>query len=88
MPLTHALPMPWWETPNIHLCTLRDFTQLCDVLQLRIEACAALANGKPARPIDPHRELENWRAESALFLLTRADAPAAAPLAAKTDLFG
>jgi methionine biosynthesis protein MetW len=91
MPLTHALPLPWWETPNIHLCTVRDFTHLCDVLGLRIEACAALANGKPARPIDPTRAGANWRAESALFLLGRADVPSAttsAPAAARSDLFG
>jgi methionine biosynthesis protein MetW len=91
MPLTHALPTPWWETPNIHLCTVRDFTQLCDVLGLRIEACAALANGKPARAIDPTRPSANWRAESALFLLSRAgsaDAKPAGAETAKSDLFG
>jgi methionine biosynthesis protein MetW len=75
MPVTHALPTPWWATGNIHLCTVRDFTELCDDLALRIEACAALANGKPARPMDPKHPLENWRAESALFLLSRANAP-------------
>jgi methionine biosynthesis protein MetW len=71
MPLTRALPDPWWATGNIHLCTLRDFTALCDDLSLKIEACAALAAGKPARPIDPTARLENWRAEAALFLLSR-----------------
>ncbi len=71
MPETGALPEPWWSTPNIHLCTLRDFTGLCDELDLRIDACAALAEGKPARPIDPRRPIENWRAETALFLLSR-----------------
>ena len=71
MPETHALPVPWWATPNIHLCTLRDFTALCGELGLRIEAAAALAEGKPARPIDPAAEIENLRAESALFLLSR-----------------
>jgi methionine biosynthesis protein MetW len=89
MPVTDVLPTPWWGTPNIHLCTVRDFTQLCDDLGLRIEACAALANGKPARPIEPKRALENWRAESALFLLSRASG--AAKLASgepKADLFG
>jgi methionine biosynthesis protein MetW len=88
MPLTRALPTPWWGTPNIHLCTVRDFTELCDTLSLRIEACAALAGGKPARPMDPRRPSENWRAESALFLLTRA-APEGrtAPATAKDDLF-
>ncbi|WP_334163292.1 methionine biosynthesis protein MetW [Phenylobacterium sp.] len=71
MPETRALPDPWWATANIHLCTLRDFTDLCEDLDLRIDACAALANGKAARPIDPKRPLENWRSESALFLLSR-----------------
>jgi methionine biosynthesis protein MetW len=71
MPMTGALPKAWWETDNIHLCTLRDFTQLTDSLGLRIEACAALADGQPARAIDPHRPIENWRAESAVFLLGR-----------------
>jgi len=75
MPETRALPEPWWSTPNIHLCTLRDFTSLCDELELRIDACAALADGKPARPIEAGRPIENWRAESAIFLLSRRGAP-------------
>ena len=71
MPETQALPHHWWSTPNIHMCTLRDFTLLCRDLDLRIDSCAALATGKPPRRIDPEREIENWRAESALFLLSR-----------------
>jgi hypothetical protein len=69
-------------------CTLRDFTQLCDDLGLRIDACAALADGKPARPMSPKRAVENWRAESALFLLSRQGAPPHAATATKADLFG
>lgn len=92
MPNTGALPDPWWATANIHLCTLRDFTDLCGQLDVRIDACAALADGKPARPIDPGRALENWRAESAIFLLSRraeskrAETAVAAP-APSDDLF-
>jgi methionine biosynthesis protein MetW len=71
MPETRVLPDPWWATPNIHLCTLKDFTDLCRDLSLRIEACAALSNGKPARPFNPAGILENWRAETALFVLSR-----------------
>ena len=71
MPETAALPHRWWSTPNIHMCTLRDFIVLCHELDLRIESCAALTTGKPPRVINPERELENWRAESALFLLSR-----------------
>lgn len=73
MPETRALPDPWWATANIHLCTLKDFTDLCRDLGLRIEACAAMSAGKPARSMDPDGVLENWRAETAIFLLSRAD---------------
>jgi methionine biosynthesis protein MetW len=89
MPVTGALPDPWWATGNIHLCTVRDFTALCDDLGLAIEACSALTAGKPARPLNPERAIENWRAESALFLLTRGvEGGANAPPQARNDLFG
>jgi methionine biosynthesis protein MetW len=76
MPETRALPDPWWATANIHLCTIRDFTDLCRDLGIRIDACVALSDGKAARPMRPDGLLENWRAETGLFLLSR---PGAAP---------
>jgi methionine biosynthesis protein MetW len=89
MPETRALPTPWWASHNIHLCTLKDFTVLCAELGLRIEAAAALTQGRPARPIDPGRELENWRAEAGLFLLSRSrPATPAAARDGRQDLFG
>jgi methionine biosynthesis protein MetW len=72
MPVTTSLGEPWWSTDNIHLCTMRDFVLLCRDLDLKIEQAAALTVGRPARPIDPASGLENWRAEQALFLLSRA----------------
>jgi methionine biosynthesis protein MetW len=89
MPETRALPDPWWATANIHLCTLHDFIALCDDLDLRIDACAALSEGQPARPIDPKRAIENWRAETGLFLLSRKSAAAAASAPVeRADLLG
>ena len=89
MPETKALPEPWWSTPNIHLCTLRDFTALCEILDLRIETCAALIPGKPARMVNPARPIENWRAETTLFLLSRKaePTPPSAPAPPPGDLF-
>ena len=78
MPVTAALPEPWWSTANIHLCTLRDFTALCAELGIRIDACAALAAARPPRRIDPISATEAWRAESVLFLLRRGQAQAGA----------
>jgi methionine biosynthesis protein MetW len=88
MPETRVLSEPWYSTPNIHLCTLRDFTALCEDLDLKIEAASALSEGKAARAMDPDGVLENWRAESALFLLSRRHPEPAAKAGGKGDLFG
>lgn len=37
MPVTDALPYQWYDTPNIHLCTIADFESLARELDLRIE---------------------------------------------------
>ena len=89
MPETRALPEPWWNTANIHLCTLADFLTLTDDLGLRIDACAALAEGQAARSIDPRKSVENWRAEAAIFLLSRrAEGRPMEPPTPPGDLFG
>ena len=36
MPKTKALPYSWFDTPNIHFCTVADFEQLCDQLEIKI----------------------------------------------------
>jgi len=71
MPMTGSLPTPWYETQNIHLCTVGDFVDLCDELGVEIEAAGAMAEGQPVRDINPRRFVENLRAESAIFLLSR-----------------
>lgn len=49
MPVTPEIPYQWYDTPNIHLCTPRDFEQLAAKLGLRITDRALLADGKPVR---------------------------------------
>lgn len=50
MPMTENLPHAWYETPNIHFCTMRDFVHLCRVIGARIEQAHALdARGQPVR---------------------------------------
>lgn len=42
MPVSEELPYKWYNTPNIHLCTLNDFHQLCDQLGFQIESSIAV----------------------------------------------
>jgi methionine biosynthesis protein MetW len=86
MPTTRALPSHWWETPNIHLCTLLDFTDLVRDLDLRIEAASALIRGKPARPMKPGLAMENLRAEAAIFLLSRGSSRDGRPVSSGDSL--
>jgi methionine biosynthesis protein MetW len=71
MPVTPVLAQPWYDTPNIHLCTILDFVALCDELGISIERSVTLDRaGQPYR-LNPRGALANLLAEQALFLLCR-----------------
>ncbi len=47
MPVTGTLPYQWYETPNIHLCTLKDFRALCRDHRISVKTEAATRRGRP-----------------------------------------
>jgi methionine biosynthesis protein MetW len=47
MPVSDTLPYEWYETPNVHHCTLRDFEDLCRRLGVRIRERLVLHGGRP-----------------------------------------
>ena len=50
MPRTNNLPYTWYDTPNIHFCTIKDFLELCDEVGAKMERGVALnAWGTPLR---------------------------------------
>jgi methionine biosynthesis protein MetW len=70
MPVSHLLTHPWYETPNIHLCTIRDFVSLCDEIGVRIECSSTLdRHGRPFS-LDPRGSLANLLAEQGVFVLS------------------
>jgi methionine biosynthesis protein MetW len=71
MPVTDVLPASWYETPNIHLCTIRDFQALCDKLGITVERALSLNEGGRGAPLQSLR-LANLLGQSALFLLRKA----------------
>ncbi len=71
MPETGKLVHSWHSTPNIHLCTLRDFEMLAASLGFHIdEAIGVMSNGQ-AQAIKPGSVLANLRAEQAIYKLTK-----------------
>jgi methionine biosynthesis protein MetW len=70
MPRTETLAFGWYDTPNIHLCTIRDFTDLCGRLGIEIERSLSLDTKGKVR-FDGGGLLANWLGEQAVFLLRR-----------------
>jgi len=73
MPQTDNLPYAWWDSPNIHFCTIKDFRALCLVTGAKMVKAVALdAWGRPLRLNAPWW-FWNLFGEQAVFLLSRKD---------------
>ena len=70
MPVSETLPFQWYETPNIHFCTIKDFNFLCKELGIIVQRSMSLDNsGSAVRRIDLAPFLSNLLGEQAVFLL-------------------
>jgi methionine biosynthesis protein MetW len=65
MPVTRSLPVSWFETPNIHFCTIADFEALAREMGLTVERRAGLHSGRQVA-IWP-----NLLADTGVFVLSR-----------------
>jgi len=71
MPLTGCLSHPWYETPNIHLCTIKDFADLCRANNIVMERFIALNDRGQPDAFGSSLKFANLLGEQALFLLRR-----------------
>ena len=72
MPQTKTLSYNWYDTPNIHFCTITDFIVLCDSLGITIENGIALDRVGRTREIGrAGMRFANLRGEQAIFLLKK-----------------
>lgn len=67
MPVTRLLPVPWYATPNIHHLTIDDFRALVKERGITVEGCWYLSGDTRCSAA-----AANFRAEHAVFLLSRA----------------
>jgi methionine biosynthesis protein MetW len=71
MPRSENLPESWYESPNAHLCTLKDFAELCDKVNAKVERSASFNTwGRQLSPRVP-LGVQNLFGEKAVFLLKR-----------------
>jgi methionine biosynthesis protein MetW len=72
MPVTRSLPYSWYDTPNIHFCTIRDFVNLCAEIDATIETSMVLhRDGRRSIPFGAMLWFWNLFGQQAVFLLKR-----------------
>lgn len=69
MPVTENLPETWYASPNAHLCTIKDFANLAEVVNADVETAVAFNSAGQQLPIKRSISLQNLFGEKAVFLL-------------------
>jgi methionine biosynthesis protein MetW len=71
MPVTKNLSFAWYDTPNIHFCTIKDFIALCDELGAKVERSVALNAQGQRLGVNIPLFMQNLLGQQAIFLLSR-----------------
>ena len=73
MPVSKTLPYKWYETPNIHFCSVEDFENLCKELNYTVEKKIFLTSKYKLASFLSHKIFSNLFAEYGIFLITKND---------------
>ncbi len=68
MPVSRAIPYPWYDTPNIHHTTVKDFRNLCDIIGANVLDEIALVSA--ADSVKRVSVMPSLRAETAVVVVT------------------
>ena len=71
MPITKNLPDEWYNTPNLHMCTLKDFYNFCENRNIKLDQSIALKNEKISNINKLNLNIKNLSAELGIFLIER-----------------
>ena len=69
MPMTEALPNEWHNTPNLHMCTIRDFFNFCNKRNIKIFKSLALNKEKISEITVSNLKFKNIFSELGIFLI-------------------
>ena len=69
MPITKSLPNNWYNTPNLHMCTIKDFFQFSKIIDFRIFKSLALINHRVSNINNSNLFFKNLFGELGIFLI-------------------
>ena len=71
MPITNSLPNNWYNTPNIHMCTIKDFVKFSKIINFKIFKSLALINKNVSNINSSNLFLKNLFGELGIFLIEK-----------------
>jgi methionine biosynthesis protein MetW len=71
MPITRTLPDEWYNTPNLHMCSIKDFFNFCDDRKINLYKSIALQNLKSSEITKSNLTLKNLSAVLGVFLIEK-----------------
>ena len=71
MPITNSLPNNWYNTPNIHMCTIKDFVKFSKVINFKIFKSLALINKNVSNINASNLFMKNLFSELGIFLIEK-----------------
>ena len=71
MPVTKNLPDEWYNTPNLHMCTLKDFFNFCLKKKIKLYKSLALHEKKTSEINNFNLSLKNFSSELGIFLIEK-----------------
>jgi methionine biosynthesis protein MetW len=70
MPVTKSLPNTWYNTPNLHMCTIKDFYEFCGDKNIKIEKIIGINDEKISSINRLNLEMKNLFSEVGIFLIS------------------
>ncbi len=71
MPVTRTLPDEWYNTPNVHLCTIKDFVYFSKAKNFKLSKSIALRSNQLSYIKDGNLNLKNLSSNLGIFLIER-----------------
>jgi len=71
MPITKNLPDEWYNTPNLHMCTIKDFYNFCHDREIKLDKALALRSEKISSINQTNLNIKNLSSELGIFLIEK-----------------
>ncbi len=71
MPVTKTLPNEWYNTPNLHMCSIKDFVNFCNKRKINLFKSLALTNNKVSSISKFNLNFKNLTSELGIFLIEK-----------------